>query len=153
MIQTVTQNSALSQNWVECTGCTPKAQAARTAPRHRARRLVVLHWASYRGALGALSWRLSSVSWSCCSAHWLCSRAHARAVTPCRSSPVTIQKLYRGIESSCRVHYTSCRSAHWPCHRVHVAMSPSATFSYRSAAARCIMTQRVTPCHDTKIVS
>ena len=49
----MTQNSALSQNWVECTGCTPKgpwprAPCARTAPRPRAQHRVVARTRPYR---------------------------------------------------------------------------------------------------------
>ena len=54
MIQTVTQNGALSQNWVKSTGCTPKGpRATRTL---RPDRLYAARWALCRVALSAVSW-------------------------------------------------------------------------------------------------
>ena len=55
----MTQNSALSQNWIRCTGCTPNgpwlcAHYARTVPMPRARR-----------ALGRVVARTGFVSWPC----------------------------------------------------------------------------------------
>ena len=60
MSQTVTQNSALNQNWVECTMCTPwpslHAQASRPAPRSTVSPLVVAVPRPCRSLWPAVSW-------------------------------------------------------------------------------------------------
>ena len=81
MIQIVTVNSALSQNWVGCIVRTPKAQSARTLCPGCA---LAVRWAPCRGTLGAVSWLPS------------CRVAvHTRVVAPCCSPLVVIQKLCR----------------------------------------------------------
>ena len=64
---------------------------------------------------------------------------------------VTIQSLYRNT-SPCRVHCTPCRARKAPC-RTRTASCRERTLQYRSAIARCITIQKVTPSHDTKFVS
>ena len=93
MIQTVTQNSALSQNWVECLVHTPMAQAGHPLRPGRARSAVS------ECALGRVA-------------------ALCRVGTHVVSSPpkVTIQKLYRNPNLCCthcapfRMHYCVYRS-------------------------------------------
>ena len=60
-VQTVTLNSALSQNWVGCTVCTPRTQVTRTVP---------MSWALLRAqqacrACRARSQRRSRACWAC----------------------------------------------------------------------------------------
>ena len=71
MTQTVTQNSSLSQNWVECIGCTPKeprpgALCSCTTPRLCAQRRVVAYRAS---CCGCVSGRVACAR--CCIATFL----------------------------------------------------------------------------------
>ena len=107
-------NSALSQNWVECTVCTPKAQVARTLRSHNAQ---TARTTPCRGALGAISWftgchimapgrRVMSVSQAV-------SRHKGRP-------PATIQTIV-----SRHTPVASCRSplSAWPCRGPLLAVS------------------------------
>ena len=57
MVQTATQNSALSQNWVGCTGTHPTdPSCTHGAPRPRARHRVMVRVGLYRGSHKIVSW-------------------------------------------------------------------------------------------------
>ena len=82
----MTQNSALSQNWVKCIGCTPRDPGcARITPRPLT-----------RCALGAVAWRTGrhvvAPLWSCRRCVLPCRCEHARAGEPYRSSPLSRYK-------------------------------------------------------------
>ena len=123
MIQIVTQNSVLSQNWVECTGCTPKslwlcARCARTAPRLRAQRRVVAHWAPCLGhVVGRVASRVAR------------SRCHVAALLPSPWSQY--KKLYR---DSIPVVRTASRVTR--AQRHVVALYRSLATSYRDTKGR-----------------
>ena len=144
MIQTVTQNNALSQNKVECTVHTPMAEAAHSAVSWRKLgRIVALSpdvsWPCLRLA-PAVSWSCHGV-WAPChrapatscvarraapchslsgliaGTSLLCRCAHARAEAPCRS-----------IWACCVIalpsrHREPCRSNPAPCRTAQAAMS------------------------------
>ena len=157
MIQTVTQNSALSQNWVECTVHTPMAQAARTTPKPRARR-----------ALGAVSWRVERhivvvpgrVAPRARHVTALC-RTHCCSVSTQRSLPFfAIQKFYRDIELMSRavslappVMIQSLYRNTGPC-RAHCALCRARYRGYRSSLRRimahcCAVSQPLVRCVAT----
>ena len=131
MIQTLTINNVLGQNRVGYTVSTPKKPRLRTHCAQAARK------APCRGALSAVSWPPLRP----CRRRLLpCRLAHACAVASCRNSPVEIQKLYHSAKAPC---FTNCASCRRPC--------CACTLPYRSAAARCIGTQRSPSYHDTKL--
>ena len=77
MIQTVTQNSTLSQNWDECT---PKAQVARTLP------CRIAHWAVSwppSGRVAGVSCRVAARCSAVSRAHSAVSRAPCHILSPC----------------------------------------------------------------------
>ena len=165
----MTQNSALSQNWVGCIGCTPNgpwlrahcAQAARalrpgrdrTVARPRAGRNVVAHRAPCGRPCPTVSGRVAART-----------RALARHVSALLPSPlVMIQKLYSDTSpchASCRAPTAPYRGACSvvsqcccaPCHRMsrdtpssQAALVSRYAHSYRDTTP----TTRPPSCHET----
>ena len=132
MSQTVTQNSALSQNWVGCTRCTPwpslRAQAAHPALRPTLSRCVVVVPRPCSSLWPTVSQSPSVVSWLC---HCVHERAAARRVV----SPLSrIVALSLGARARC------CA----PCRSTLHAVSPGV--SRHTPAAKPLPS-----CHDTII--
>ena len=182
MSQTVTQNSALSQNWVRCTRCTPwlrlRAQAERTAPRP-----AVLQPMAGRVAglpCRVAGWPLprthcasccapSAVSYASCVVSWLLPGPVAalyRDTASCQTSPchdttdciVTHSPTAR---PSARVA-SRPRALGWPCRRLYrspaVRVVPSlcrivACLGRIMAESPAPAARYASLCHDTKIVS
>ena len=113
MIQAVTQNNALSQNWVKCTVHTPMAQATH---RPRALRPSRVHSAVSQRALGLVVARTGTVSWSCLAVSQ-CTLTMSRAHAAVSQDPRSRYKLCIATQApaaSC----SACRSAPASCRRV-----------------------------------
>ena len=121
MIQTVTVNSALSQNWVECIARTPKAQAARMLRQGQAH---AAHWAPCHGAV---LWPPSSHVTGRVVAYWASYRApscHVAGRVVARtgrvSTPLPRHKTVSRHRGTCRTRCRACRNApapyRSPCH-------------------------------------
>ena len=153
MIQTVTQNSALSQNWVECTGCTlkgprPHARCAHITPRPCACRVLgVVSWCTGRRVVALLR--------PCHRRVLPCRCAHARFRASCRNvwacrvaAPLSRHKescrdtnSCRARSAPCRSHCRTCRNAPAPycspCRVLCCDTRPSSPSRYKN----CIMIQ------------
>ena len=129
MFQTVTQNSALSENGVGCTPNGPwlRAHCACIAPKPRAWYRVVAHAGSCRGPL------LGSVAGAPCR---VTARTQALACRVAAFLPA-IQKLYRDTVPMSLVlhaHCCACCNAPTTCRR--------ALLRHIAALLHCIVTQR-----------
>ena len=136
MIQTVTQNGALSQNWVKCTRCTPKGpRATRTL---RLDRLQAARWALCRVALSVVSWppsgrvagRVACYATGSVVAPWSRYKICITTQFPAERTTRRVARL-----AACRVHCgvchrapTSCRS---PCRDTKAAPPPQYKTLYR----------------------
>ena len=140
MIQAVTRNNALSQNWVKCTVHTPMAQATH---RPRALRPSRVHSAVSQLALGRVVARTGAVSWSCLAVSQrtlTMSRAHAAV-------------------SQTPDHDTNFVSQHRPLPRAAARVAAPLCLvvgcSYAVSQRCCSVSrhQMVAPSHDTNFVS
>ena len=146
----MTQNSVLSQNWVKCTGCTPKGPRPRACCAQAARMLLpgraqVARWAPCRGAQGTVSWPPSGcVTGVSCRVTVLtrCVAALCRALLPCRDTkaapPFAIQKLYHDIKLMSHALGHVMRAA--------ACVAAPCAISWRAISQR----SAIFPFHDTK---
>ena len=128
----MTQNSALSQNWVECTVYTPMAQAAHRPRAHCAQAVRTVpclnaHWAVSWHALASYRGRARL----CRNAHWPCrehtllcrlpfrSRYKNRIATqlPAARTALCVHARCHAHFAACRGRCRTCRNAPALCHR------------------------------------
>ena len=155
MLQIVHVNSALSQNWVGCTVCTPKAQAASAQRQGRAYAARALHSGRVHNAVSWLTGsrivaagrRIVVPGHRVVAVSQAVSRAMPRVVlSPPGHDTKIVSRLnpYRAHCAFCCACYSACRSAPAPYRR--------ALLHCNATLPRRIATPKVAPYHDTKIV-
>ena len=122
MLQTVTQNSTLSQNWVECTGTHPKTQAVLALRPGHAQSAVSQRRIAARLTV---SWPLLRL----CRRHVLpCRRAHkpyrsvaSRCIATQRVAPISRYKnciVTQSLSRHCAPCRALCRASRSSMHRI-----------------------------------